>query len=757
MKQKKYFILAAAAILMAACSENDVVQNSAVQQTTDEAAVSFNAYLNRGVTRAGATGTLTTNTDATVKLTEEGFGVFAYYGDGIAYGQTLKPDFFYNQRVTKPSTDWEYSPVKYWPNEFGTEAKSDGVDRLTFFAYAPWVDVTPGTGRIRSGAGSTSSGIIGLTSNTTGGDPYVKYCVDFDPENRVDLCWGVSKISTTSSVDGDNNNIVAGEPFIDVIKPKTGDKIYFDFKHALAALNVQIDADIDEDIHAGTDYLDGHTKIFVREITFEGFADKGILNLNSSATPQWYEMSTANTLISNGKVTIYDGRSNGKEGQANGAAPNEIPNELNEDIIQNYSPTTNGVPANGQVNLFKSDLSTAPIYVIPTGQQLKVTITYDVETEDDNLPGYLSDGNTHGSSIENKITKEITLSSSPLVLEAGKLYKVTLHLGMTSVKFDADVTDWPVAADVAEDTFLPINEDGQYAAGRTHTITVPASAATGNTLTLAGFTVDSEVSVVDDGGGVVTKDATNPILPTTITSDGTAVVKYDIAANTTFYKRTGQITITETPTSGDPIVTTVNFVQSAQALGLSVTSLDATGKEITLNSIGEFGGTSGSDWTAPGKTSWKVIKKAVDGSLSTITPTFAAVSETSAKVTLGTAVAAGEEYYITVQAGDAAAETVTVKIGGIRFPVSSVEKNVGDDKFTIAPIIYGNGNIGAGGWSIDGTGTSDVNPNTGEVTVAATAGSNTIKATLTSPGSPDGYYYTDVTKEATYTLTVSIP
>jgi hypothetical protein len=89
------------------------------------------------------------------------------------------------------------------------------------------------------------------------------------------------------------------------------------------------------------------------------------------------------------------------------------------------------------------DAADAPVMVIPTpGVPVSVTIVYDVETEDSRLAGLLSDGVTHGSSVENKITKNITTTQGNMILSAGKKYVVKLHLGLTSVKFEADVADW---------------------------------------------------------------------------------------------------------------------------------------------------------------------------------------------------------------------------------------------------------------------------------------------------------------------------
>lgn len=467
---KKYFILAAAALSFAACSSDD--EFAPKQEAQSEQAIEFNAYVGRGTTRAGAVGTITNSDGSGTKklLQATGFGVFGYYTDGKPYSETAIPNFMYNQLVSGGGS-WNYSPLKYWPNEFGTDATSDDKDMLTFFAYAPYVAVNPGTGRVTSG--SNTSGIVGLTSNTATGDPYVKYYVDFDPENRVDLLYGVAKeawATTDGVVSGIGTAITVGNPFIDLVKPTTGKKVYFDFKHALASLNVTIDAFVDgED---ATNDLDKNTRIWVRSVTFEGFTDKGSLNLNSVADdPLWYELSSTNTRIGSGVVTIYDQRRDGKEGHTNAVATSEKPFDLNPAIVQSapyaaYSAGTGlkisddvtGV-TNTTVNLFNSTTAEEPIFVIPTDDDVKVTIVYDVETYDPNVAGYLSDGVLKGSTIENKITKTISwdTASGAAAMDAGKKYTINLHLGMTSVKFDAFVTDWATGDDA--DTDLPKNRN----------------------------------------------------------------------------------------------------------------------------------------------------------------------------------------------------------------------------------------------------------------------------------------------------------
>lgn len=468
--KKMYLMMAAVAGILAACSGNEaeVLENAAgVSKNTPEAPVpvEFGAYVNRATTRAGMTGVLENGTPNTSEDSRtglaKGFGVFAYYTDDDLYSQIYQPNFMYNTKVySTASNTWTYTPIRYWPNETGGGAISDGIDRLSFFAYAPYVEVDPTTGIVSGDGVDADHGIVGLTRNAAIGDPFVKYNVNLDPNSQVDFCWGVSAISTLSSVETlTNNSVTAGKPFLNLIKPNVSDKIKFDFKHALASLNVQIDGAFDEVSPSSTD-IDNNTKIYVRKITFEGFVLQGSFNLNTDKAT-WYDLA-GTSYINGGSVTIYDGRTDGREGTAQGAASNESPTGLNKQLIQTNETTIAGVKKTA-VNLFddtnvSSNKDSAPLFVIPSGQALKVTIVYDVETKTDELPTYVSDGTSHGTSIENTITKTIQDSSSKdIKLESGKKYTIKLHLGMTSVKFDASVSNWDTP-EVNGSANLPANK-----------------------------------------------------------------------------------------------------------------------------------------------------------------------------------------------------------------------------------------------------------------------------------------------------------
>ena len=378
-------------------------------------AVSFEAYVNRGVsTRAGLGGMM----DVSV-LQDAGFGVFGYHTGRYAYGPDERPDFMYNAMVSNPGgTAWDYTPVKYWPNpDDGDEGASNYV---SFFAYAPYVSVDPSTGELSgSDAPSRHEGITRLSASIDAGNPHVSYKVCLSPSGSVDLCWG--------------------EPALDAQKPSvTGEKVRFNFRHALSSLNVQVDAMTDETDSDGTNEPEADTRIYVRSVTFEGFASRGRLNLGSSGSAAQWAGYVAGESLSRDAVTVHDGRLDGRE--ATYEDDDETLPCLNPDLVQQGSYNARPGAGADLVNLFDSGLIADPVYVIPNGYPLKVTVEYDVETRDDKLAGsFLSDGITHGSSKRVAVSQSIVTTAGAIRLESGKKYVLRLHLGITSVKFGAEI------------------------------------------------------------------------------------------------------------------------------------------------------------------------------------------------------------------------------------------------------------------------------------------------------------------------------
>ena len=432
MKQKFFIGSLALLALMASCSSsNDDLNGGATQE--NNIPVTFSSYLGKTATsRAGAAGTITTDgANSTTSLQTEGFGLFATYTDNAEYTAATGPNFMYNTKVS--TKDWTYSPLRYWPNETSTKnadgkgATSEGVDRLSFFAYAPYVEATATTGAVTE----NTVGITALTANNATTDPKVTYVVADDPSKSVDLLWGVVPAGTTkwSNVTGTDIDIAEGKPYLNLIKPKTNQKVNLLFKHALAKLNLNVVGAFDA-VTGGT--KDAATKITVASVTIEGtgFKKTAVLNLNNTTAnePLWEAVKDAGDIT----LTVSDANLNSKI----------------KDSGKDEAQTVDGVTETAQ-DLLNSDATSAQkaFMIIPssaTDNSLKVTIDYYVNTTDASLSkGY--------SRVENKITKTIT-GFAP---EAGKNYTLLLSLGMTSVKVSATVADWTDGSSTQVD--LPIN------------------------------------------------------------------------------------------------------------------------------------------------------------------------------------------------------------------------------------------------------------------------------------------------------------
>lgn len=498
---KKIFLFAAAAALLTACSSEELAGTEFAQQKSGETPINFSVYTPRTVTRAGAAQEMT-NTN----LETRGFGILAYYTDDETYdADKSTPTFMYNTKVTKSGT-WTYNPVMYWPNEF-KNASAENIDRVSFFAYAPYVEVDNTTGipyadqanwkTDKTLVTTGEKNITAISKNTATGDPVVKYVVDTDPATSVDLLWGVAADNAATrytAIDNTNSNVTVtpGLPFLNLVKPNeptaaNGGVLNFNMCHALSKLNIDVKFIADNLTPSGASapINPDETRIYIRSITIGGFVMKAALDLNSTdrydlgsskyrGKALWKDFDGKSALSWSGNTKFFDGRKDGKEGTESGENPNESYTGLNPYLVENYvnnvwgstdwanteinGGKNRGVTKDAQ-NLFGDGnaLATDPIYVIPVGDPIDITIEYDVLTADPVLKDLLSDGETHGSMIKNTISKTSTeIFGSTTKMEDGKAYTIHLILGMTSAKFTATVTDFEAENAIAD---LPDNQD----------------------------------------------------------------------------------------------------------------------------------------------------------------------------------------------------------------------------------------------------------------------------------------------------------
>jgi hypothetical protein len=406
----------------------------------------------------------------------------------------------------------------------------------------------------------------------------------------------------------------------------------------------------------------------------------------------------SNDIVTGESVTIYDGRKDGKEGTPSGEATNEKTLGLNPALVQSdgWTSSAKGVTKDLQ-NLFRKWDPTAgtegayvaadkPIYVIPTGDNVRVTITYDIETADDKLSTYVSDVTTHGSSIENVISKDINFGSSDLTaLENGKSYVINLHLGMNSVKFDADVTDW-VEAETTPDVDVPANVpqfEAKASGSDVYTVELPATTEL-YTFAITGLNGGEAIDAPDDVAPFTnaTAKAAN--------SSGVAIESVKINRNMTPKDKTA-VPMTWTGKSSRKEAR-MSFVQKAHALELKIKSVEDN--IITLDA-----GATGINWSADIAVATltngdnDAIKVWRNGSRLLFTDNASNDGEftyagTPDKIRLKSNLVPGETYTIYVKAGDAEGETVTFHVGG---PALSSEKQVIEygETYQRKPIFYG--------------------------------------------------------------------
>lgn len=523
MKKIKFFAAALGLLTFAACSNSDDVftgSEDLAAEALQDNAITFGTYMGQqaqtraisGAVNGGVTGSIT---NAQLLAQKRGFGVFAYYTQNedyagsvtgvtpptvlntsnVAQTTAIKPNFMWNQHIEGTDAEtpvWSYSPVKYWPNgnnpadDQADPAEGTGGGKLSFFAYAPYV-ATVG-----------STGITAFSSSSVAGNPTLTYKMPATGD-VVDLLWGTAGTNGYKAQNGTESqtgNYVAVTPAspkwadrpmlvnTNLTKMKTEGKVDFAFKHALAkvggsentglagsGLQIVLDVDGAAGAESGGTYDNNTTKVTVSAINIKarskvdtddnGTADKyltaagnkGVLDL---ATGQWTIDKTGGNVTDDADKaemthnitnagTAPDGllAANIKEPTSAPAKTEEGWNGLPEGVLTTKKP----VYAN----------ETNPLVFIPgTYPELEVSITYIVRTKDTNLADKYSE-------VSQTVKKTITFAQ---LVELNKQYNLLIHLGLTSVKFTASVSDWDAydangngtldAADYKE-IYLPIN------------------------------------------------------------------------------------------------------------------------------------------------------------------------------------------------------------------------------------------------------------------------------------------------------------
>lgn len=369
MKQN-YFIglIACAALTMTGCSNDEI---NAPQQSQGNNAIEFSTYLGRN-----AQGSRSTETDTT-SIKTSGFGVLAYYTEQADFtADTNKPNFMWNQKVTHNGTNWEYTPVKYWPTKVG--------DKVSFFAYAPYVENGKNT-------------VIELSGKSATGTPTATITLPDDLSQTIDFVAAVQMNKSEA-----NNNVS------------------FNLKHEMTRVKVQ--AKLDSLVYDAND-AKKKTFVVIRDVKFNNkldFYKSGIytFSIDDSKRGKWApatdDSKTISLDLNKAMETEFIKAKDAKSGD--------------------YKTGVNGVKLVDTTakDLFKNK---EYLYLIPVpvdgGNGLTATIKYDIVTEDSKLfTGYSC----------SSATKTVSLPTG--AFQQGKSYNYTFTIKLDEIVLNAEVKGW---------------------------------------------------------------------------------------------------------------------------------------------------------------------------------------------------------------------------------------------------------------------------------------------------------------------------
>lgn len=680
---KKLFLFAAAAVALASCTETDLSGDTSFAKESTSDAIQFSAKAgNSGVTRAGKEGTITTASLKTGAHKDAGFGVMAYQTSAdIASPIASLPNFMYNQKIYWDSSNgfWKYEPVKYWPN--GTneadkkidEANANGpsntaistnVDRLSFFAYAPWVEVAetyeeakiqdaklPSSASANkkffytTGSSSTAlvNGIAAIKANTVAEAPEVYYYMPTaTTAAAVDLLWGLRGSKQYKETDATDNPETAltnlGSTYnVNLFKQDVPETVDFLFKHALSKIGgntisttsttgsqkcgfkVVVDVDgngsgingVDnQKLYLGKDFDNTKTLVTISSVSIQdgksAWDAKAINGLpadpaltSNLINSGWFDLSTGKwnnvaKITAAGSTTDAPGATYDiKATTAGGTGIYKLNNDIAEPTSltsvtaadkaswtgDNSAGKPRGVTTAAK-EVYSNDAGNdvPALLLIPNGsneQTLYVTVDYFVRTADPKL-------STGYSEVEQIVTNMVSLKG----LDVNKYYTLVMHLGLTSVKFSAIVSDWANSdnatydedgthdgdAEAAEEVWLPSNVVAQT----TTTTAAPGTASNVNTaasnntytITLNNLAEGQQISASESAANITavkigaTDITTTPY--TVVTSETSKEIVVTLNANTNVKAVANLLTITQKDASNNTLTTTtVNIVQSA--------------------------------------------------------------------------------------------------------------------------------------------------------------------------------------------------
>ena len=383
--------------------------------------------------------------------------------------------------------------------------------QLSFFAYSPYkqksdfsvayAQATHGEKPAVIGTGTTNddkvkvasgdNGIVAMTTNDWTGNVWLKYLMPTANETEaVDLLWGLRGTTNYDKAGSDTDDgATVGESYnLNLTKQTVDERVSFLFKHALAKVGgstttsknldepstkcgfkVKLDVDGNSDDHQ-TDYFassfnKSQTLVTIKEVKIMDGTTANSLSTKDLSTDifssGWFNIETGlwdmtgatktgtiDITVQNDKA--QDNATNNKYtinpkirevGVTNATGVNWNPSEASSSA-DGYTGGAEGVEASAKP-LFADEYVPALMFIPGNANQtIYVQIDYIVRTADANLAnGY--------TEVEQVILNKVELPNT--VLKSNKIYDIIMHLGLTSVKFEAVVSDWQTKSDSSVD------------------------------------------------------------------------------------------------------------------------------------------------------------------------------------------------------------------------------------------------------------------------------------------------------------------
>lgn len=486
---------------------------------------------------------------------------------------------------------------------------------------------------------TVQNGIVAMSKNSATNDMYVKYILNpaATSDKFVDLTWGIRGQNSYAQTSTTANDVVTlGSAYnTDLTKQIVGEKVKFLFKHALARVGgntskntsgsgkqvcgLWVVVDVDKNSSVSGEGQSNQTDFFAPDfnkaktlVTIEEVKIRDMYTYDQEQTVKqnwksdfltdgWFDIMNgkwSNTASVTEHTTGGNGVTYSVTADNTGSPEYTLNPAIKESGVTNPNGDDwNGTNANGAtgVNLTKepvyADNEDVPgLLLIPgsTGDNtLYVTVRYRVRTADPNL-------STGFTNVVQEITNKVTLANS--TLQPNKYYNLVMHLGLTSVKFEAVVADWS-NGDNAYD------EDGGEitpGTGNDNSVWLPSNVvaykvnqeelgtAASATIDISSYNIGNFVSGAVDNDADINGDVTG--------SGTTATVNFD-AANTTVTDKVNVITIV-----GDAGKVTVTLTHKAGVITMGTVSktasIAAAGEDVTISDV-KAGGTAVTLASAP--------------------------------------------------------------------------------------------------------------------------------------------------------------